>query len=231
MCPEGIFGWSLLFDHSMPLMARAAVLLFSIASLAPRASAVIVDRIAAVVESQIITLSEVDQMVNLRVILRESDESDQSYRRRILDDLVAQSLRLSDAERFGATDVSKDSIEARLVEIIGRFPSQTEFDQALQRSEMTLDELRVVLKRQLQVDKYIEERFSPQIFVSIEEIDAFFRGPWSEQREARGLTLPPLASVTEEIRSLLKAERLRDEVSKWTSQLRARANVDIYAFR
>ena len=191
----------------------------------------IVDRIAAVVESQIITLSEVDQMVNLRVILRESDESDQSYRRRILDDLVAQSLRLSDAERFGATDVSKDSIEARLVEIIERFPSQSEFDQALQRSEMTLDELRVVLKRQLQVDKYIEERFSPQIFVSIEEIDAFFRGPWSEQREARGLPLPPLAAVTEEIRSLLKAERLRQEVSKWTAQLRARANVDIYVFR
>ncbi|HXI13544.1 MAG TPA: hypothetical protein VNM92_13020 [Thermoanaerobaculia bacterium] len=215
----------------MRVVVRVTALLFCLLAIARSGSAVIVDRIAAVVERQIITLSEVNQIVSLKVTPRETGESDDDHRRRILDNLVAQSLRLTDVERFGSDAVTKDSIEARLQQLIQRFPSQADFERALLRSELTLDELRLVLKRQLQVDAYIEERFSPQIFVSLEEIDTFYRGTWSAQRRSRGLPIPLLAEATEEIRSLLKAERLHQEVSRWTSQLRSQANVDILAYR
>jgi len=212
-------------------MKRPAVLLFLILLPSVPARGVIVDRIAALVERQVITLSEVGQLADLRVIPRNPGETDDAYRRRLLDGLIAQSLRLSDAERFGAEDVAKDSIEARLLQVRGRFPSEAQFLDALGHTELTLDELRAILKRQLQVEAYIEERFSPLIFVSIEEIEIYYRGPWLEQRRARGLASVPLSEVREEIRSLLKAERLEKEVSVWTEQLRARANVDVYVYR
>ncbi|MGN6185486.1 MAG: hypothetical protein ACTHQM_17745 [Thermoanaerobaculia bacterium] len=194
------------------------------------ASAVTVDRIAAVVDRQVLTVSEVSQMVELRFFPRTA-ESEDDFRHDVLDALIAQALRHRDAERFGTQDIPADTIEARIIEIQKRFASIDEFNAALARTELTLDELRALVKRQLQVEAYIQERFAPLVFVTNDDIDEYYRGPWSEQRRARGLTVPPLASVREEVRTAVRASRLQSEIDRWTAQLRERANVDVYAWR
>jgi len=204
--------------------------LISLLAAAPLAAATI-DRIAAVVDRQVLTVSEVDQMVAIRFFPRLANTSDDDYRRDVLEDLIAQALRYRDVERFGAADVPKDSIEARLREIQARFASPAEFDAAVQRAELTPDEVRALVTRQLQVEAYIQERFAPLIFISNEEIASYYSGTWSAQRRLRGLPIPPLNDVREEIRALLRSDRLQSEVERWTTQLRARANVDIYAWR
>lgn len=198
--------------------------------LAVPAAAVTVDRIAAVIDGQVLTVSEITQMVELRFFPRLGDSED-DYRREVLDALIAQALRYRDVERFGAQDIPADSIEARVVEIQRRFPSETEFHAAVARAELTLDELRALVKRQLQVEAYIQERFAPLVFVTNEEIDEYYRGPWREQRRERGLPVPALSEVREEVRAALRLSRLQAEIDRWTSQLRARANVDVYAWR
>ena len=207
---------------------RLSILLFAIAL---PVKAGIVDRVAAVVDRQVITVSEVNQMVELRFFAKNAGESDDDFRHRILESLIAQALRFRDVERFGAEDIPKDSIEARVTEIAKRFPTPADLDAALKRVELTPDELRALIKRQLQVEEYVQERFAPLVFVSNDEIDAYYRGTWSQQRRQRGLAVPPLAEVREEIRALLRASRLQEEIEKWTTQLRERANVDIYAWR
>lgn len=209
----------------MPMRSFVVALL-----LALPAAAVTVDRIAAVVDGQVLTVSEITQMVELRFFPR-LGESEEDYRREVLDGLIAQALRYRDVERFGAQDISRDTIEARLVEIQRRFASQEDFDAALARTELTLDEVRALVKRQLQVEAYIQERFAPLVFVTNEEIDDYYRGPWREQRRRSGLAVPPLTEVREEVRAALRLSRLQVEIDRWTSQLRARANVDVYAWR
>jgi hypothetical protein len=197
----------------------------------PLAAATTVDRIAAVVDRQVITVSEVTQMVTLQFFPRTPGSSEDDHHHSVLEALIAQALRYRDVERFGAEDVPKDSIETRVQEIVKRFPAPADFDAALRKVELSPDEFRALVKRELQVEQYIQERFAPLIFVSNEEIEAYYRGPWSQQRRARGLPIPALADVREEIRALLKASRLQEQIDKWTAQLRARANVDIYAWR
>jgi hypothetical protein len=190
-----------------------------------------IDRIAALVDRQVLTVSEITQMEEIRFFPRTSNQSEDDYRKEILDDLIAQALRYRDVERFGAADVSKDAIEARLLEIRNRFAAPADLDAALQKAELTIDELRSLIKRELQVENYIQERFAPMIVVSTDEIDAYYRGTYSKERRQRGLSVPPLASVQEDIRSTLKSTRLQQEVDKWTTELRSRANVDVYAWR
>jgi hypothetical protein len=208
-------------------MAAGFLLLATI----PLAAATTVDRIAAVVDRQVITVSEVTQMVELHFFPRTASQSEDDYRRDVLEALIAQALRFRDVERFGAEDVPKDSIESRVQEITKRFASPAAFDAALRQAELSPDELRALVKRQLQVEQYIQERFAPLIFVSNDEIETYYRGTWSQQRRARGLSIPPLNDVREEIRALLRSSRLQEEIDKWTSQLRARANVDVYAYK
>jgi len=205
--------------------------LFLILLLALPASAVTVDRIAAVVDQEVVTVSEVSQMAEVKFFSRLVGQDEDDYRRAILDALIAQALRLRDVERFGAAEITADQIEARLQEIQRRFASPAELEAALLRAELTLDELRALVRRQLQVDAYIQERFAPLIFVTNEDIETYFRGPWAEQRRERGLPPASLPEAREEIRSLLRGSQLTDKIEKWTSRLRLRANVDVYAWR
>jgi hypothetical protein len=204
--------------------------LFLLSLLAWPAFAVTVDRIAAVVDQQVLTVSEITQMVEIRFFPRLA-KTDDEHRREVLDALVAQALRYRDVERFGAEDIPRDTIEARLTEIKGRFTSEADFTAALTRAELTLDELQTLAKRQLQVEAYIQERFAPLVYVTPEDIEEYYRGPWSQQRRERGLPVPPLDQVREEIRDAVRSARLQDEIDKWTAQLRERANVDVYAWR
>ena len=192
--------------------------------------AVTVDRIAATVDRQVLTVSEITQTVDLRFFTRTAEDDD-DHRRNVLDALIAQALRFRDVERFGAQDISADVIEARLVEIQRRFPDEAAFQAAVARTELTLDEVRALVKRQLQVEAYIQERFAPLVFISSEEIDTYYRGTWSQQRRERGLSIPPLSSVQDEIRAAVRGARLEEEIGKWTAQLRERADVDVYAWR
>ncbi|HEX8411400.1 MAG TPA: hypothetical protein VF883_21250 [Thermoanaerobaculia bacterium] len=198
--------------------------------LAIPAAAVTVDRIAAVIDGQVVTVSEIAQMAEIRFFPRLA-QSDDEHRREILDALVAQALRYRDVERFGAQDISADTIEARFLEIQRRFPSEAEFNAALARAELSADEVRALAKRQLQVEAYIQERFAPLVFVTNEEIEDYYRTTWSAARRERGLAVPALTEVREEVRTAVRSSRLQVEIDRWTSQLRSRANVDVYAWR
>jgi len=207
------------------MRAKAILLLLFLPS---TISAVVVDRIAAIIDREVITVSELEQTIALRIIPSAPKEDEDTYRRRVLDTMIAQTLHFREVERFGAEDVSADSVESRVREASGRFSSEAEFESTVARLELTPEAVRTLIKRQLQVESYIEERFSPLIFVSIEEIELYYRNTWQPQRVARKLANIPLAEAREEIRSLLKAERLQREINGWTEQLRSRANVDFY---
>src|SRR2546430_14923873 len=106
------------------------------------AGAATVDRVAATIDQQVLTVSEINQMVEIRFF-------PSNDRREILDALIAQALRFRDVERFGAQDIPKDSIETRLTDIQRRFPSLAEFTAALQHAQLTLDEVPALVKREL----------------------------------------------------------------------------------
>ena len=198
--------------------------------LALPASAVTVDRIAAVVDRQVLTVSEITQLVEIRFFARTAAD-EEAHRREVLDALIAQALRYRDVERFGAQDIPADTIEARVLEIQQRFANEAEFLAAVARAELTLDEVRALVKRQLQVEAYIQERFAPLVFITNEDIEEYYRGPWTRQRRDRGLDVPPLDAVREEIRTAVRGSRVQEEIGRWTGQLRERANVDVYAWR
>src|SRR5438067_2511794 len=106
-------------------IGRIVLLAFLLAARRSPLAAVTVDRVAATIDQQVLTVSEVNQMVEIRFF-------PSNDRREILDALIAQALRFRDVERFGAQDIPKDSIETRLTEIQRRFASPAEFTAALQ---------------------------------------------------------------------------------------------------
>lgn len=209
-------------------MRRFVPALALVAFLSLPASAEIIDRIAAIVDDEAITTSEIDQLALVRFFVPRADESEREFRRRILSNMIAQMLRYRDVLRFGAIEVSAEEVEAMVREVRSRFETDEAFLAALATAEISIEQLQAIAKRQIQVEAYINERFSPMIFVSLEEIERYYRDVWVEERLEQGLPLLPISAVREEIRNRLKSEQLEQEIDRWTTELRERASVDIY---
>ena len=212
-----------------PLFALALALGLLVPAAEARAE--IINRIAAVVEGQVLTTSAIERIASANLIPIREGETAEAYRRRVLEEAIEFILQRRDAERFGLKDVRPEDVDARIERRMPVGESREQMLARLAEVGMNEEELRSIIQQRLQIEAYIEERFAPLIFVSLEEIEVYYQGTWSQQKRDEGEPVPPLAAVREQLRELLRAERLAAEVRRWTDQLRLRANVDIYAYQ
>jgi hypothetical protein len=206
-----------------------------LASLLPAASALaqasepvllaLRDRIVAVVDEDPILASDIDRAIALGLSERRQGEGEEAFRRRVLDSLIVQRIRLHEVSRFGIEQVPVEAIEKQVETIRARFLSEEAFRRQLAEVDLDLDGLRQLVARQLAVLTYFEEFLGPRIFVDLEEIREYYEGTLVPELEARGETAPPIEDVREEIRNLLKERRLNEAIEARTEELRRDADV------
>ncbi|HEX6203735.1 MAG TPA: hypothetical protein VF100_12080, partial [Thermoanaerobaculia bacterium] len=188
------------------------------------------DRVVAVLDEEAILLSDVDQVIGLGLVEQQPGESLDDLRGRVLQGLIDQRLRFQQVDRFGMERVSVDVVEAEVAKIAARFPDRDAFLGRLARLDMSEGELDQLVARQLMVLSYVEERLGARIFVSLDDIRAYYEEELVPGLQASGSPVPPLEDVREDIRSLLRAERLNTEIDEWTERLRREADIQVFLF-
>jgi len=188
----------------------------------------LVDRIVAVVDEDPILASDLDRVIGLGLIEPGGEETEEGFRRRVLDRVIEERLRFHEIDRFGFTEVSLNDVDRGVEEIRGRFRSDEVFEDSLRALGVEKEELRQLVARQLMVMTYVDERLGPRVFVSADEIRQYYDETLVPELEGRGEPVADLASVREEIRAVLKELRLDDEIVRWTAELRAEADIEDY---
>jgi len=199
--------------------------------LAVPALAETIDGIAATVDDTVVTISDLDRLAALRIVPRHDEESDDAYRSRMLQHLIARHLQRRDIRRFAEIEVDPRIVDREFQSLVARHGSRDAFDGALRAVGMKEDDVRDLLAMEIEVRTYIDERFAPLVFVPLEDIESYYHSTWSQYQREQGLGIPPLSEVRERLRDLLRAEQLSGEVDRWTRQLRSRANVDVFVYR
>lgn len=188
------------------------------------------DRIVAVLDEEAILLSDVDQVIGLGLVEERPGESLDDLRVRVLEGLIDQRLRFQQVDRFGLERVAVDVVEAEVAKIAAQFPDRDSFLGRLARLDMSEEELDQLVARQVMVLSYVEERLGARIFVSLDDIREYYETELVPGLTASGMPVPPLEDVREDIRSLLRAERLNAEIIAWTERLRREADIQIFLF-
>ena len=188
------------------------------------------DRIVAVLDEEAILLSDVDQVIGLGLIDERPGEGLEDLRARVLEGLIDQRLRFQQVDRFGLERVSVSLVEAEVGKIAARFPDRASYLVRLAELEMTEEELDQLVARQLMVLSYVEERLGARIFVSLDDIRAYYEEVLAPGLRSQGSPVPPLEEVREDIRGLLRAERLNVEIAEWTARLRREADIQVFLF-
>ncbi len=192
------------------------------------AAHVLKDRVLAVVDDDPILATDLDRAIVIGQLHANPGESDRAFRRRVLDDLVAQRLRFHEIERFGLEQVPVDQIERQVADIRARFKDEATFRQRLKQVGLDEAALRQLVARQLEVLAFVDERLGPQVFVGLDEISAYYRDILTPQMQKQRLPVPPLDQVRDQIREVLRQQRLTGEIDRWTAELRGKANIASY---
>lgn len=188
-----------------------------------------VDRVLAVVDEEPVLASDVKQVIGLGLAEQTADESDEAFHHRILEQLIDQKLRFHEIDRYGFTEIPVEQVEKNVEQIRSRFPSDAAYEQRLK--ELGLDDkgVKALVARQLLVLTYVDERLGPRVFISLDDIRDYYANVLTPKMKKEGQPVPPLDDVREDIRDVLKQQRLNQELERWTEDLRRRADVVDYS--
>ncbi len=147
----------------------------------PMTSRAVADRIAAIVNQEIIMLSEVDHWMNpLREEIQTDDRLEkrerlQELRRKVLDRLIEERLIDQEAKRSGIK-VTKKEIEAALEEIKERnHVTQEELEKALAKEGMTLEAFTRRIEKEIQRLKILQGVIKIDVKPGEKELLDFYR--------------------------------------------------------
>ncbi len=196
---------------------------------------VLADRILAVVDEDPILASDLRQVVALGLAQQQEGESEELFQRRLLDRLIEDRLRFHEVDRFGFEAVPASEIDNQIEAIDEAFTTQQStvtqengpqtFDQRLEQIGIDRATLREIVARQLMILAYVEERLGARVFVSLADIQNYYDNELVPEMERLHTDPPALTSVREEIRALLREQRLNEEIDGWTQELRERADI------
>lgn len=186
------------------------------------------DRILAVVDGDPVLASDVERAIALGLAEPRPGETDRALRRRVLDGLIEQRLRVHEVDRYGFGQVPVELIAEHVAAIRARFGSEQELEQRLAALGMDREGLEQLVAQQLQVLIYVDELLGARVFVGIEEIEAHYQRVLVPQLQQAGEPVPPLEAVREQIRAVLREQRLNQELAGWTAELRRKADVEDY---
>jgi len=186
------------------------------------------DRIVAVVDQDPIFQGEIERIIELGLTEPREGEGPEAFRRRVLEELIERRLRYQKVGLFGTRTVSVEEIEAAVEELRSRISDQgRDFDQALAAADMTIEELRQIVARQLAVVDYVDRQLGTRVFISLEDIQSYYDEELVPRLRSQNAEIPPLDEVRETIRHVLQEQRLNEEIEKWTEDLRRKADVRI----
>jgi peptidyl-prolyl cis-trans isomerase SurA len=188
----------------------------------PSARAEIIDRILAVVDTQIITLSDVRAALRFGLVPEDVslDPTGAALQR-----LIDRRLMLVEVDRYAPPEPGAAAVEASLAAVERRFKDALALEIALNQSALTREELRRQLRDTLRIESYLQQRFSTAVQVSDDDVVRYYREhPEDFMRDGQ---LRPLDEVRDIARTRVIENQRAAFVRQWIDGLRRRGSVQL----
>lgn len=201
-------------------MGRITLTVVLTMALGGAVSAEIIDRVLAVVEGRLITLSDVRGVVRMGL---EPTPATADPVAAVLETLTDRQLILLEVDRYAPPEPSPAQIDARVQALRTKFPDALAFETALHESGLQVEALRRYIRDSLRIDTYLQQRFTAAIPPTQGDLVQYYRDHAAEFTRA-GAVLP-FDDVQDEIRRRIAADRRDASIREWLEGVRRRANM------
>lgn len=145
--------------------------------------------------------------------------------RRMLDVVIDQRLVAQEAARIPTADVTQDEIGKKRAALVAEFPSETAFRRRVESVGLTPERIDELLRQRILIERFIEFRFQSFVFVSQQEIERYYNEVFVPRMQKAGQVPPQLEQVREQITEILKQEKIGQELDRYLTNARQRADV------
>ncbi|MFN8007032.1 MAG: SurA N-terminal domain-containing protein [Terriglobia bacterium] len=195
-----------------------------------------IDRIVAVVNNQIITLSDLEeeerfyQLDNsLQKTPQHNSPENKVIQRQLVEHIIEKLLMSEQIQGFSGSKVSDQEVEAQLNALQEKWGGKEALGQMLIESHTTREKLREHLRWQILVIRYVENRFRQFASVEPGEIASYYEKTLLPELERKGIQPPPTqAEVEAKIREILTEEKVNQAIDEWLGSLKETANIHIF---
>ena len=182
-----------------------------------------VDGIAARIEDNIVTESEVRELAAFQELV----DGRAQPRSELIRELADQWIVRGEANAARYPPPSPEDVDSAYAKLVKQFPSPEEFKNRCARVGLTEADIRRILEQQLYLSRFLDYRFRPEAQVDDQQIERYYREELTPQLKARGQMVPPLDEVEDTIREVLVQRVINTQSKKWLDETRERLQIDI----
>lgn len=189
-------------------------------------SAEIVDRVAANIERQVITDSEVREEIRVAAFIEgvEPDFGRQNLRA-TLDRLIDRALMRGEIEFVRFQSATTAEAAPLLDQVKQRFEDGETYRAALRKygvhEALVVDHLRW----QLTMLRFIEFRFQPAVEVTSTLVRQEYRQQARVWKETHGTEAPPLEKIEDEIEKIVRQRLIDSALDRWLGEVRTQNTI------
>lgn len=191
----------------------------------PGAAAQTIDGVAARIEDDILTESELRELAAFQQLV----DGHSKTRADLIRELAAQWIVRGDANTAKFPRPSQTDVDRAYSELMKQFKSPEEFQARCTAAGLTEAGVRRMLEEQLYLSRFIDFRFRPAAQISDENIEKYHREEFAPQLKARGEPVPPVEEVSDTVREVLIQRAISERASKWLDETRDHLRIDVVA--
>ncbi|HEY0704589.1 MAG TPA: hypothetical protein VGD60_17580 [Candidatus Acidoferrales bacterium] len=182
-----------------------------------------IDGVAARIEDDIITESEVRELGAFQQLVDGKPET----RDEILRELADQWLIRAEASAAQYAQPSAADVDRGYAEFVKQYPSAEAFQQKCAAAGLSEAAVRRLIQQQLYLSRFIDYRFRPAAQVTDQQVADYYQNTFVPQLQARHAEIPPLDDVDDTIREVLIQRAISDRETKWLDETRGRLKIDV----
>lgn len=191
-------------------------LAITILMLAMGMRAEILDRIAVSVGKQVITERDVLREVRVAAFLDQKPlDFSGEQKRKAADRLVDQLLILEEAGLTRVALVTPEDGARMLAQVKSQYGSEADFRAALDRYGITEDDVTNQLISGLRAMRFTDLRFRPEVQLSLDELQDFYKTMVEEARRKNPADVPTFEASREQTEKLLTDQRTTQALDRW----------------
>jgi len=182
-----------------------------------------VDGVAARIEGDILTESEVRELGAFQKLVDGSEKPRTERIRELADQWIVRG-EIETAKYPPPTDADADRAYAQLA---AQFASPEEFTNRCAAAGLTRTAVRRMLVEQLYLSRFLDFRFRPAAQIDEKQLETYYNDEFAPQLKARNETVPPLEDVEDTIREVLIQRAISERATQWLDDTRSRLKIDV----
>jgi len=190
-----------------------------------QASSIMLDRIVAIVDDQIITFSDVEKAISLFPNFRSISDTDENFYLRVVNELIDYRVVFREFQTQFTLD--EEDYEVVQTAILQKAGSLEKLRGTIARFQLDWPGFRSFIAERVFYEKVLRQKFAMNIIIPFPEIERFYQTEYLQvqrQYELQPASLVEMAPVIEQHLRKLKTE---ERLAGWLSEIRTSHQVEI----